>query len=86
MLDQLKLSRKRTFHHFKSTGATEKSLHSYLSLFVIIIDIKYEDIDENLWKSGMAMNHGEDREGNPIGKLSLIRKEGGREEGREWTE
>ena len=31
-------------------------------------DIKYEDIDESLWKSGMALNHGEDREGNPVGK------------------
>ena len=27
---QLKLLRKRTFHHFMSTGATEKSLHFYL--------------------------------------------------------
>ena len=27
---QVKLSIKRTFHHFMSTGATEKSLHSYL--------------------------------------------------------
>ena len=28
---QVKLSRKRTFHHFMSTGATEKSLH-FISL------------------------------------------------------
>ena len=29
---QVQLSRKRTFHHFMSTGATEKSLHAYYNI------------------------------------------------------
>ena len=52
---------------------------------LITIDIKYDDIDENLWKSGMAMNHGEDREGNPVGRFSLMEREReGMEFDRNW--
>lgn len=35
--------------------------------FWFVVDIKYEDIDENLWKSGMAWNQGFDVDGNNVG-------------------
>ena len=31
-------------------------------------DIKISEIDESLWKMGMAYNHGYDKQGNHIGK------------------
>ena len=34
-------------------------------------DIRFEDIDDNLWRMGMAYNHGRDKKGNYIGKTSL---------------
>ena len=46
--------------------------------YIFGLDIKYEDIDESMWKSGMALNHGFDREGNPVG-MWMGKKEGGRE-------
>lgn len=34
-------------------------------------DIKFEEIDEELWRSGMAQNHGLDRDGNNITILNI---------------
>lgn len=34
-------------------------------------DVRYEHIDENLWKSELAYDHGEDRQGNDIGEHLL---------------
>ena len=34
-------------------------------------DIKFEEIDEELWRSGMAQNHGLDRDGNNISMFIL---------------
>ena len=34
----------------------------------VYTDIKISEIDESLWKMGMAYNHGYDKQGNHIGK------------------
>ena len=37
-------------------------------LLSVCADIKISEIDESLWKMGMAYNHGYDKQGNHIGK------------------
>lgn len=35
------------------------------------LDLKFEDIDESLWKSGMAINHGFDAKGQNVVILNI---------------
>ena len=48
-------------------------MHEYMLLehlwpkYCLHTDIHYEDIEENFWRSGMAYNHGMDKNGNHIG-------------------
>ena len=37
------------------------------------LDIKFEDIDQSLWKSGMAMNHGFDVTGQNVVILNIAK-------------
>ena len=39
-----------------------------MTLCSVCSDIKLSEIDESLWKMGMAYNHGQDKQGNHIGK------------------
>ena len=36
-----------------------------------LLDIKFEEIDEALWRSGMAMNHGFDKNGHNVVILNI---------------
>ena len=37
-------------------------------------DIQFEDIEDYLWRSGMAYNHGIDKQGHNIGEPHIISK------------
>lgn len=51
-----------------------------MTLCSVCADIKISEIDESLWKMGMAYNHGQDKQGNHIGKeLGEAGGRGGRE-------
>ena len=77
-LSPLSLSKVESLKWRHSFGVNGKPLHLLsshthhtYSCANVCADIQFEDIEDYLWRSGMAFNHGIDKQGHHIGQQKL---------------